>query len=165
MPWNPRRVATWSWVYGLALPLKMGRNRSCHILHRDSEAFANLRGNNARHVLNDIHIPLDPDHRARARKVGASTKRCVESVVSPTQDEGVIGEKGVRVQRQKRLAFHRVPTTIIPLGGDEEPFLNKSPVVPIVEGGLVARKVLLDRGKQLVGHDSPFEVLIQLHRP
>ena len=75
------------------------------------------------------------------------TKRCVESVVSPTQDEGVIGEKGVRAQGQERFAFRRVPTTIIPLGGDEEPFLNESPIVPIVEGGLVARQGLLDCGE------------------
>jgi hypothetical protein len=65
---------------------------------------------------------LDPDCRGGAHKVGASTKQCVESVNSPTKDEGVIRDKGVRAQCQERLAFHRVPTTIILLGGHEEPF-------------------------------------------
>ena len=43
--------------------------------------------------------------------------------------------------------FRQVPTPLIPLGGHEEPFLNEPSIVPVVEGGLVARQVLLNRGE------------------
>ena len=63
------------------------------------------------------------------------------------------------------LAFRRVTTPIAPLGSDKEPGLHEIPIVSVVEGGRVARQVPLDGRKQLVGHDGPFEFLIELDRP
>ena len=64
-----------------------------------------------------------------------------------------------------QLPFGGVSPAVIPLRRHQQPSLNQSPLIPIVEGCGQACQVLFEGGQQFMGHHCPVEVVVELCRP
>ena len=60
------------------------------MLHCKPQPFSNLRCDDARHILDNCHVPLDANRSTQSIELGAPSQSGIQLVVGPPMYEGIV---------------------------------------------------------------------------